>query len=172
MSTFGPQTEPDAKKATSSSKRATFFGTAFHKVSERNQVAVPKHMLKVAQESGEGQLLLMRLNNESYLRIYTQQQLDQKIDEIRGRGDLDVKVRSELVRNLSRNAVPIEPDSQGRFVLPGRWVDELSLREEVAFCGAFSWIEVWPAGARRELEKKEQASSADSAALISAIMDT
>lgn len=173
MSQFGPNPE-HAEKTTSSPKRATFFGTAFHKVSERNQVAIPKHMLKVAAESQEGQLLLMRLNNEGYLRIYTQTQLDAKIDEIRNRHDLETKVRSELVRGLSRNAVPIEPDSQGRFVLPGQWVAELGLRDEVAFCGAFSWIEVWPAAARRDVEQKEKEveRSAPSSALISEIMDT
>ncbi|MBI3829987.1 MAG: hypothetical protein HY291_10745 [Planctomycetes bacterium] len=173
MSQVGPNPEPSEKK-TPSPKRATFFGTAFHKVSERNQVAIPKHMLKVAVESQEGQLLLMRLNNEGYLRIYTQSQLDEKIDGIRSRADLEVKVRSELVRGLSRNAVPIEPDSQGRFVLPPRWVEELGLRDEVAFCGAFSWIEVWPAAARRdvELKEKELERSAPSSALIAEIMDT
>lgn len=169
MTTLGPHPEPVEKKT--SSRRATFFGTAFHKVSDRNQVAIPKHMLKVAQESDEGSLLLMRLNNEGYLRIYTQKQLDAKIDEIRGREDLDVKVRSELVRGLSRNAVPIEPDSQGRVVLPGRWVEEVGLREEVAFCGAFSWIEIWPAAARRDVERREQEQNQQSAALISEIMD-
>jgi len=171
MEHLSPQSESSEKKP-SAPRRASFFGTAFHKISERNQVAIPRHMLKTALESAEGPLLLMRVSQESFLRLYTQKQLDAKIDEVRARVDLDPKVRTALVRGLSSNVSPVEPDTQGRFVLPAKWVDEIGLREEVAFCGAFNWIEIWPAQARRDLEKQEHARSADTTALIAEIMDS
>jgi len=171
MEQLGPQPEPSEKKPVTP-RRASFFGTAFHKLSERNQVAIPRHMLKTAHESAEGPLFLMRVSQEIFLRLYTQKQLDAKLDEVRTRGGLDPKVRTALVRGISSNVAPVEPDTQGRFVLPAKWVEELALREEVAFCGAFNWIEIWPAQARRDLEKQEQARSADVSALVSEIMDS
>ena len=170
MSTFGPVTPSDLKPTTQP-RRATFFGTAYHKVSGRNQVAIPRHLMKALEEAQEGQLLLMRLSEEGYLRLYTQKQLDEKIDEIRNRSELDRKTRSELIRHLASNAVPVEPDTQGRFVLPSRWVEELKLQEEVAFCGAFSWIEIWPAHARRDKEQTSQGETAAPAQLIAEILD-
>jgi DNA-binding transcriptional regulator/RsmH inhibitor MraZ len=35
-------------------------------------------------------------------------------------------------------------------------VQEMGLREEVAFCGAQNRIEIWPAAARRDLESADQ----------------
>jgi len=169
MATFGPTT-PNPEKAPAA-RRATFFGTAFHKVSGRNQVAIPRAMIKALEAADEGQLLLMRLGQEGFLRIYTQEQLDSKIDEIRNNEKLDAQTRNELVRRLARNAVPFEPDAQGRFVLPANWVQELSLSDEVAFCGAFNWIEIWPAAARRDVEAQENENSAGTDKLLGEMLN-
>ncbi|MCZ7647945.1 MAG: hypothetical protein M5U26_22250 [Planctomycetota bacterium] len=152
-------------------RRATFFGTAFHKVSGRNQVAIPRHLMKVILEADEGQILLVRWNEEGFLRMYTQTQLDQILDGIRRREDLTEEVRAALIAHLSGHAEPVEPDKQGRIVLPPHWVDQLGLREEVAFCGAFNRIEVWPAEARRDHETRERETIAASAAKITGILN-
>ncbi len=80
VTTLGPTT-PNERPA--APRRATFFGTAFHKLSGRNQVAIPRHFMKMLEESNEGQLLLMRWNGEGFLRLYTQTKLDEIIDNIR-----------------------------------------------------------------------------------------
>jgi MraZ protein len=165
-------TEPNAKGTSETRRPATFFGTFFHKVSAKtNQVAMPKQFLRAVNNSCEGQLLLVRWNSENYLRLYTQEKMDQRIEKIQARPDLTQQQVVELTRDLAGSAIPIEPDSQGRFVLPAEWVDQLGLQEEIAFCGAHKRIEIWPAKARREKDRKESERSVEAKAKVTEILD-
>ncbi len=154
MSDLG--TVPSANVGSKPTDRATFYGVAYHKVSGRNQIAIPKHMKRVMDEAQEGQLLLMRWQNEEFLRLYTKKQFDTKLDEVKQNPKLTNEQKANAVSLIARAAEPVEPDSQGRFVLPAKWSDALNIREEVAFCGSFTYIEIWPAERHREVEKAEQ----------------
>jgi MraZ protein len=151
--------------------RATFYGTAYHKVSGRNQVAIPKNMKRAMDEAQEGPLLLMRLQNETFLRLYTKKQFDRKLDEVKQNEQIPMDSRSAVVDYMARAAEPVEPDSQGRFVIPAKWMESLGIRDEVAFCGAFTFIKVWPAEMQRESEEREQQKLAAVAAQVSNILD-
>ena len=170
MELSGQNNTASTKEASGSSRRATFFGTAYHKVSERNQVAIPRHLIKVIEDAREGQLLLLRWNDEKCLRLYTQTELDGLIAKIHSRTDLTSEEKSNAVRNIAGNSEPIEPDKQGRFVLPPQWVSALNLTGEVAFFGAHTRIEIWPSGLRREMEHAEQTRNAETAKKISDLM--
>src|SRR5258708_40250978 len=89
--------------------RATFYGTFFHKVSERKQVALPKHQKRVIDEAQEGPLLLMRWQNESFLRLYTKKQFDTKLDEVKGKTEVPDEVRFDEVSRLASSSEPVEP---------------------------------------------------------------
>jgi len=154
-----------------SGARATFYGTAFHKVSGRNQVAIPKNMKKAIDESMEGPLLLMRVQAEPFLRLYTKKQFDQKLEDIKNNAKIAPESKAMLVDSMARMAEPIEPDSQGRFVIPGKWMEALSVREEVAFCGAFTFIKIWPAEMQRETERLEQEKLAAVAGQVADILN-
>jgi len=151
--------------------RATFFGTAYHKVSGRNQVAIPKQFKRSIDDAQEGPLLLMRLNNESFMRLYTKKQFDKKMDEIKANPEWKPELKATIVDSMARSVEPVEPDSQGRFVLPGRWMDALNVKEEVAFCGAFTFIKIWPAELQREVEKTEAAKLAEVAGEVTQILN-
>lgn len=151
MSEFGPIN--GAEKAGPSADRATFYGTAYHKVSGRNQVAIPKNFKRAMDDARQDELLLMRWQNEPFLRLYTKKEFDRKLDEVKRKENLPADQRAAAIAYIAKGAEPVEPDSQGRFVLPGKWTDALNIREEVAFCGAFTYIEVWPGELHREMEK-------------------
>jgi DNA-binding transcriptional regulator/RsmH inhibitor MraZ len=95
----------------------------------------------------------MRWQTEPFLRLYTKKEFDRKLDEVKQNDALTRDQRAAAIAFIAKAAEPVEPDSQGRFVLPGKWTDALNIREEVAFCGAFTYIEVWPAELHREHEK-------------------
>ena len=154
MSDFGPI--PSSEAARAPQGRATFFGTNYHKVSGKNQVAIPKQHKRALDEAQEGPLLLMRWQNEPYLRLYTKKQFDQKLDEVKQKPNLSADEKAQVIEYMARVCEPVEPDSQGRFVLPGKWMEALSIRDEVAFCGAFTFIKIWPADLQRDFEKSEE----------------
>jgi DNA-binding transcriptional regulator/RsmH inhibitor MraZ len=138
--------------STSREDRATFFGTVYHKVSPRNQVAIPRHFLRTLEMAQEGPLLLLRWLNEEYLRMYTKRRFDEVMtavkEKIRQAGDMSAKERREWLQRLTGAVEYIEPDSQGRFVLSGAFADLVG--EEAAFCGADQHIEIWSAERRRK----------------------
>jgi len=168
MSDFGPVSE---NVGAPTQGRATFYGTAFHKISGRNQVAIPKSMKRSIDDAQEGPLLLMRWQNEAFLRLYTKKQFDTKLDEVKENKGLAPEQKAAVIDHMARSAEPIEPDSQGRFVLPAKWADALNLREEVAFCGAFTFIKIWPAELQREQERKEAEKLAQVGEQITQILD-
>jgi MraZ protein len=135
--------------------RATFIGTAYHKVSGKNQVAIPKHIKRILDEAQEGQLILMRWQKEPFLRLFTKKQFDKILDEVKRKPELSRAEQQNAVESLARGAEPVDPDSQGRFVLPAKWMDALNIREEVAFTGAFTFVKILAGEIQRELDRAE-----------------
>ena len=171
VSEIGTTTSTAMTPPATGGARATFYGTAYHKVSGRNQVAIPKHLKKSMDEAQEGPLLLMRLNNEAFLRLYTKKQFDQKLDEVKNNAGIPADSKAAVVDYMARQAEPVEPDSQGRFVIPAKWMDSVGIREEVAFCGAFTFIKIWPAELQREAERAEQQKLAAVSGQLANILD-
>ena len=137
--------------------RASFYATCYHKISNKNQVAMPSHLMKVIQESGECELLLTRVEDEAFLRVFTKNQFDKKLDELKQHPDLSPDEKREMLAEMAGTAVPIAPDAQGRFVIPAQWVVDLGLKDEVAFVGVFTWIKICPAQDQRKVEEAHRA---------------
>lgn len=135
-------------------ERATFFGTAYHKVSPRKQVAIPRQFMRTLETCDEGQLLLLRWVNEEFLRLYTKRRFDEVMAGVKARvaraENMTREERRNWIRKLTGVVEYIEPDSQGRFVLPNRFADLFG--GEAAFCGVDNRIEIWPAEMRRQFE--------------------
>lgn len=131
--------------------RATFYGVYPREVTRNNQVAIPRQFKQVIDAAHEKRLLLMRWKKELNLRLYTKKQFDQKVDEVKQNLEIPVERRAAAAKWLSNSAEQVEPDSQGRFVIPAKWKEALNIKEVVVFCGSFSYIEIWPA----ELHKAE-----------------
>jgi MraZ protein len=150
---------------------AVFPGKAQHKVSPRNQVSLPSHMMEVLNKAKEGRLFLLHWNAEDHLRLYTQRRLEAIMEDIRNDTATDEADRVGQIRLLTTSARLIEPDKHGRFVLPQELVDKLGLREEVVFCGMHNRIEIWPVAAWRQFEAQEKERLAPSLAKVTKRLD-
>jgi MraZ protein len=150
---------------------AMFLGEVPHKVSARNQVTIPRQMFDVLQDAKEGKLYLLHWNDEDHLRLYTQRRLETIMAGIQSDQETDEADRAAQIRFLTTSARHIEPDGQGRFVLPQELVDKLGLREEVVFCGMHNRIEVWPVNAYEQFKAREKAARAPSLAKVTKRLD-
>jgi len=148
----------NAPVASGPTKRATFYGSHDRDITANKQVAIPKPFKRILDAAHEEELLLAHFHwqNEPYLRLYTKTQLDAKIDEVKNDPAYSEEQRAEKMGAIAEAAEPIEPDSQGRFVLPARWFDLLKFKDAVVFTGRFSYIRVWPAQAYEENKKAGQ----------------
>jgi DNA-binding transcriptional regulator/RsmH inhibitor MraZ len=143
MSEYGPVAPNTSAPAVGT--RATFYGTTYHKVADKtNQVAIPKTLMRVINEAHEGYLVLVQYPEEQFLRLYTKRTFDQKMDEVKANSEFSTEEQNAAVFWMAGQSQVIEPDNQGRFVLPREFADRLT-NKEVAFQGAFTFIRVWPA---------------------------
>jgi MraZ protein len=124
---------------------ATFYGTTYHKVADKtNQVAVPRPFKRSLDDAREALLVLIQYPEEPYLRLYTKKAFDEKMAEVKSNADFSVEDQNAIVDWMAGESQVVEPDSQGRFVLPKEFAETLKSRE-VAFQGAHTFIKVWPA---------------------------
>lgn len=137
--------------------RATFYGVHSRDITGHNQVAIPKPHKKVIDDAHEQKLLLVHWRNEPFLRLYTKKQFDQKVDEVKRNSEIPPQERAPAAKRIARAAEPIEPDGQGRFVLPSKWVQALGFKDKVIFSGVFTFVEVWPAHAFRGEDEAPEA---------------
>ena len=147
----------DPRRDNGPTDRATFYGVEPREIAANNQVAIPKFVKHVLEDSQERKLILVRWQDEPYLRLYTKRQFDHRIDEVKRKTEFSRRQRDAAVRALSKAAVPIEPDEQqGRIVLPAKFVHQLGFKDKLVFCGANAYAEVWPAQAYQEDEAASQ----------------
>jgi len=137
-------------------ERATFQGVHDRKITSNNQVSIPDLIKSVLDDALESKLVLMRWLREPFLRLYTKSQFDVVIDSVKQNPEFSIEERALVSGAISKAAVPIHPDSQGRFVLPAKWIDTLNFKDKVVFCGLPTFIEVWPAEAYKEDQEAVQ----------------
>ncbi|HLX64923.1 MAG TPA: division/cell wall cluster transcriptional repressor MraZ [Planctomycetota bacterium] len=121
-----------------------FFGTYPAKVATgTNQVTLPKAFKKIVEESDEGHLMLVPppLNETPFWRLYTRQVFNQILENTKTSNPSHGK---SIAQKLARSAVPVEPDSQGRFVISRDFTKKLrGESNDVLFVSAHTHLQLW-----------------------------
>jgi MraZ protein len=121
-----------------------FVGTFEHSLDGKGRVVLPSQFRN--ELSGRGFVA----QYQQCLGVWTQEGFDEVASRLRD------KVREGLapqnaVRALAANAVQVEPDTQGRILIPQRLRDYAGLQREVAVIGALDRIEIWDAARWQEI---------------------
>jgi MraZ protein len=120
-----------------------FVGTFEHSLDGKGRVVLPSQFRN--ELAGRGFIA----QYQRCLGLWTQDGFSDVANRLRD------KVREGLapqnaVRALAANAVQVEPDAQGRILIPQRLREYAGLDREVAVIGALDRIEIWDAGRWRE----------------------
>lgn len=114
------------------------IGSYLGSLSEKRRIAVPKKFLT---ELGEKPIVakwyedcLILVDNDFWDRLYKRISGDQKI--------VNLGIR-EIERFILGSAFELEPDEQGRVVLPEVLVTYANLGNEVIFLGLSDRVEIW-----------------------------
>jgi MraZ protein len=135
-----------------------FVGTFEHSLDGKGRVVLPSQFRN--ELAGRGFIA----QYQQCLGLWTQEGFSEVANRLRD------KVREGLapqnaVRALAANAVQVEPDAQGRILIPQRLREYAVLEREVAVIGAMDRIEIWNAARWRE-----ESSEADES-LLAAVTD-
>ncbi len=115
-----------------------FIGQYEAVLGEKNRIAIPK---KFRNELGEKFIIAKWY--EGCLVLVSGKYWSALLEKLRGRSKIITLPVRDTDRFILGSAYEVEPDSQGRVVLPEKLVKYASLKNEVSFLGLGDRIEIW-----------------------------
>ena len=124
-----------------------FVGTFEHSLDGKGRVVLPAAFRN--ELAGRG----IVAQHQRCLAVWTTSGFDEVANRLRD------KVREGLapqnaLRALSANAVQVEPDSQGRILIPQRLRQFAELDRDLVVIGAFDRIEIWDAARWQQVSEE------------------
>lgn len=107
------------------------------KITDKKRVAIPK---KFRTELGQD--LILTRGYEQALVLVNKGMWEKVAGEVIGGSFINKDIR-DTSRFLVGSAVEIQPDSQGRIVIPQPLFTHADFDDEVVFIGLVNWIEIW-----------------------------
>ncbi|MCK9368372.1 division/cell wall cluster transcriptional repressor MraZ [Candidatus Dojkabacteria bacterium] len=107
------------------------------KIGDKKRIALPK---KMRDEIGN-QLILTR-GYENCLVLVNRKMWETVASEVMNGSFINSNIR-ETSRFLVGSAIEVEPDIQGRFVIPQALFEHGKFNEDIVFIGLVNWIEIW-----------------------------
>ena len=135
-----------------------FVGTFEHALDGKGRVVLPSQFCNGL--AGTGYLA----KYERCLGLWTQEGFDEIVLRLRQKVR-EGEVSMNALRSLTGNAVQVEPDAQGRILIPQKLREYAGLDREVAVVGLGDRIEIW--SSTRWVEVDSQADDS----LLSAVLE-
>ncbi len=137
-----------------------FFGTFEHAIDERGRVAIPARYRSAFVDGG-----ILRVGPEGAVEMYTPTTFE---DEVQRRLGAEDGNRSRDARRTRRyflsESYAVDPDKQGRILVPPQIRDRSNLGGKVLIIGCGDYLELWhPDDWAGEQAALEQASAEDGA---------
>lgn len=127
-----------------------FIGEYLAAVTEGKRVAIPKRF----REQFGSKLLVITRGYEGCMVIVARSQFAQLLEGITNVPFISADKR-ETSRFLLSGAHEIEPDAQGRVILPESLVQYASISgNDVVFIGVGNWVELWDKDAWQQYQKR------------------
>ncbi len=107
------------------------------KIGEKKRVAIPQ---KFKKELG-GNLILTR-GYEGTLVLVNKKMWEEIAKEVINGSFINKDIR-DTTRFLVGSATEIQPDQQGRIVIPKSLYEYAEFKQQAIFVGLYNWIEIW-----------------------------
>ncbi len=133
-----------------------FLGEFTHTIDDKGRVTIPA---RFRAELAAG--LVVTRGFDRNLMVFPLAEWQEMAERVAARPVSDESVRA-FRRRLFAGATDLEPDRQGRIVLPQYLRDFAGIDGEVVVAGMYNYIELWDAGAwgdvRKEVEDNDDVS--------------
>ncbi len=107
------------------------------KVTSGRRIAVPKSFTDLL-----GNELIVTKGFEQHLILVNQQQFASLTKGVSDQPFIMNEVR-DVTRYLMGGAYQVQPDGQGRFVIPEKLLAHAQIQDKVIFLGLGQWVEIW-----------------------------
>ena len=133
-----------------------FTGSIDAKTDEKGRVFVPSVFRKVLQKEGEEGFVLRRDLFEPCLVLYPRSVWDARVDAIRARTNPFDRNQQRGLRLFTADAENIVLDSNGRMLIPRRFLEHAGIKSDVRFNGMDDVIEIWSKQAAEDLRSNPE----------------
>lgn len=129
----------------------SFWGNISAKLDNKGRVAIPVQFRKILQTAGHTSVMLKKDIFHNCLTLYTLDEWDKKVAQLRGKINQWNKKHLELFRQYVMDVEQLDIDTAGRILIPKRYLQLTNISTDVRFVGSDLSIEIW---AKEELEKQ------------------
>lgn len=120
-----------------------FLGNIEAKVDAKGRVFIPAQFRKILTEGGADRLVLRKDVYQDCLVLYPESVWMETQNQLRRRLNRWNAKEQNIFRQFVSDAELMEPDSNGRILLPKRYLKLAGIEAEVRFIGMDNTIEIW-----------------------------
>ena len=125
-----------------------FLGEYRHNLDSKNRLFIPA---KFREELGES-FVVAKLMRGECLRVCSVAEWDKYIEPIR---NMQRKDSEKIFRALTKEAIQVSPDAQGRVVLSAALVEKAGLTKNAVIIGCNDYVEIWSEEAYQRMIEEE-----------------
>ena len=127
-----------------------FLGNSEAKTDSKGRVFLPSNFRKQLQLAAEECLIMRKDTYQDCLVLYPESVWNEQMNELRSRLNRWNAKHQMIFRQFVSDVEIITLDSNGRFLIPKRYLKLANIEQEVRFIGMDDTIEIW---SKKALEK-------------------
>lgn len=127
-----------------------FIGNIEAKTDSKGRVFLPACFRRILQAGGCDKVMLRKDVYQDCLVLYPEESWNEQLNLLRGRLDKWNAKHQMIFRQFVADVEELSIDSNGRVLLPKRYLGMADIKQEVRFIGMDDTIEIW---AKEKLEK-------------------
>ncbi|MBO7301431.1 MAG: division/cell wall cluster transcriptional repressor MraZ [Bacteroidaceae bacterium] len=127
-----------------------FIGNIEAKTDSKGRVFLPACFRRILQSGGCDKVMLRKDVYQDCLVIYPEESWNEQLNLLRSRLDKWNAKHQMIFRQFVADVEELSIDSNGRILLPKRYMNMAAIKQEVRFIGMDDTIEIW---AKEKVEK-------------------
>jgi MraZ protein len=120
-----------------------FIGNIDAKVDAKGRVFVPADFRKILQLTGDKRLILRKDIYEDCLVLYPVPVWEDELSTLRGKLKKYGRKARQIYRKFIQDSELLEMDSNGRILIPKRYLQLAGINANIRFMGMDQTIEIW-----------------------------
>ncbi len=127
-----------------------FIGNIEAKTDSKGRVFLPACFRRILQSGGCEKVMLRKDVYQDCLVLYPEESWNEQLNLLRSKLDKWNSKHQMIFRQFVADVEELSIDSNGRILLPKRYMNMAAIKQEVRFIGMDDTIEIW---AKEKLEK-------------------
>lgn len=120
-----------------------FLGNIEAKTDSKGRVFIPAQFRKQLQSLSEEKLIMRKDIFQECLTLYPESVWDEDLNELKAKLSKWNATHQQILRQFVSDVEIITPDSNGRILIPKRYLQLAHIQSDVRFIGVDNRIEIW-----------------------------